>query len=71
MLIRDSVLSTLEDRPYRTAMTAMEDGDGSLKSIMTALDQVYGGVTTYTTLLHKQEQSQCELHKVTRHHEGM
>ena len=31
----------------------MEDGDGSLKSIMTALDQVYGGATTYTTLLHK------------------
>ena len=52
-LIRDSVLSTLEGRPRRTAMTAMEDGDGSLKSIMTALDQVYGGVTTYTALLHK------------------
>ena len=52
-LIRDSVLSALEGRPHRTAMTAMEDGDGSLKSIMTALDQVYGGVTTYTTLLHK------------------
>ena len=34
-------------------MTAMEDGDGSLKSIMTALDQVYGGATTYTALLHK------------------
>ena len=41
-LIRDSVLSALEGRPCRTAMTAMEDGDGSLKSIMTALDQVYG-----------------------------
>ena len=52
-LIRDSVLSTLEGRPHHTAMTAMEDGDGSLKSIMTALDQVYGGATTYTTLLHK------------------
>ena len=34
-------------------MTVMEDGDRSLKSIMTALDQVYGGVTTYTALLHK------------------
>ena len=34
-------------------MTAMEDGDGSLKSIMMALDQVYGGATMYTTLLHK------------------
>ena len=52
-LIRDSVLSTLEGRPCCTAMTAMEDGDGSLKSIMTTLDQVYGGATTYTTLLHK------------------
>ena len=52
-LIRDSVLSTLVGRPCRPAMTAMEDGDRSLKSIMTALDQVYGGVTMYTTLLHK------------------
>ena len=34
-------------------MTAMEDGDRSLKSIMTTFDQVYGGVTTYTALLHK------------------
>ena len=34
-------------------MTVMEDGDGSLKSIMMALDQVYGGATMYTTLLHK------------------
>ena len=34
-------------------MTAMEDGNRSLKSIMTALDQVYGGATTYTALLHK------------------
>ena len=31
----------------------MVDGDGSLKSIMSALDQVYGGTTTYTTLLNK------------------
>ena len=52
-LIRDSVLSTLEGRPCCTTMTAMEDGDRSLKSIMTALDQVYGGVTMYTALLHK------------------
>ena len=52
-LIRDSVLSTLEGRPHCTAMTAMEDGDGSLKSIMTTLDQVYGGATMYTALLHK------------------
>ena len=52
-LIRDSVLSTLEGRPCCTAMTVMEDSNGSLKSIMTALDQVYGGATTYTALLHK------------------
>ena len=52
-LIRDSVLSALEGRPCCTTMTAMEDGHRSLKSIMTALDQVYGGATTYTTLLHK------------------
>ena len=52
-LIRDSVLSTLEGRPRRTAMTAMEDGDRSLKGIMIALDQVYRGATMYTALLYK------------------
>ena len=52
-LIRDSVLSALEGRPRHTAKAAMVDGDGSLKSIMSALDQVYGGATTYTTLLNK------------------
>ena len=52
-LIRDSVLSALEGRPRHTAKAAMEDGDGSLRSIMSALDQVYGGATTYTTLLNK------------------
>ena len=52
-LIRDSVLSALEGRPHHTAKAAMVDGDGSLKSIMSALDQVYGGATTYTTLLNK------------------
>ena len=31
----------------------MADGDGSLKSVMSALDQVYGGATTYTTLLNR------------------
>ena len=31
----------------------MEDGDGSLKSVMSTLDQVYGGATTYTSLLNK------------------
>ena len=52
-LIRDSVLSTLEGRPRHTAKAAMEDGDGTLKSVMSTLDQVYGGATTYTTLLNK------------------
>ena len=52
-LIRDSVLSALEGRPRHTAKAAMVDGDGLLKSIMSALDQVYGGATTYTTLLNK------------------
>ena len=52
-LIRDSILSTLEGHPRHTAKAAMEDGDGSLRSIMSALDQVYGGATTYTTLLNK------------------
>ena len=52
-LIRDSVLSALEGRPRHTAKAAMADGDGSLKSIMSTLDQVYGGATTYTMLLNK------------------
>ena len=52
-MIRDSVLSALEGRPRHTAKAAMEDGDGSLKSVMSTLDQVYGGATTYTTLLNK------------------
>ena len=52
-LIRDSVLSALEGRPRHTAKAAMVDSDGSLKSVMSTLDQVYGGATTYTTLLNK------------------
>ena len=52
-LITNSVLSTLEGRPRHTVKAAMLDGDGSLKSVMSALDQVYGGATTYTTLLNK------------------
>ena len=46
-------LSALKGRPRHTAKAAMEDGDGSLRSVMSALDQVYGGATTYTTLLNK------------------
>ena len=52
-MIRDSVLSALEGHPRHTAKAAMEDGDRSLKSVTSALDQVYGGTTTYTTLLNK------------------
>ena len=52
-MIRDSILSALEGRPRHMAKAAMEDGDGSLRSVMSALDQVYGGATTYTTLLNK------------------
>ena len=52
-LIRDSVLSALKGRPRHTAKAAMEDGDRSLRSVMSTLDQVYGGATTYTTLLNK------------------
>ena len=47
-------------------MTVMEDGDRSLKSIMMALDQVYGGATMYIALLHKLnsiQQAHCELAK--------
>ena len=43
----------MEGHPRHTAKAAMVDRDGSLKSIMSALDQVYGGATTYTTLLNK------------------
>ena len=52
-LIRDLVLSALEGHPRHTAKAAMVDSDGSLKSVMSTLDQVYGGATTYTTLLNK------------------
>ena len=31
----------------------MDDGDGSLRSIMEVLDSVYGGATTYSTLMSK------------------
>ena len=32
---------------------AMDDGDGSLHSIMKVLDSVYGGATTYGALMSK------------------
>ena len=52
-LIRDSVLCVLEGHPHYTAKTAMDDGDGSLHSIMEVLDSVYGGATTYSVLMSK------------------
>ena len=53
MLIRDSVLCVLEGHPHYTAKTAMDDGDGSLHSIMEVLDSVYGGATMYSALMSK------------------
>ena len=52
-LIRDSVLCALEGRPCYTTKTTMDDGDGSLHSIMEVLDSVYGGATTYSALMSK------------------
>ena len=52
-LIRDSILSALEGRPCTMAKTAMDDGDGSLQCVMTALDQVYGGATSFRQLSNK------------------
>ena len=48
------------------AKAAMEDGDGSLRSVMSALDQVYGGATTYTTLLNKLNSVQQGYDKSTK-----
>ena len=52
-LIRDSVLCALEGRPCYTAKMAMDDGDGSLCSIMEVLDSVYSGATMYSALMSK------------------
>ena len=52
-LIRDLVLCALEGHPHYTAKMVMDDGDGSLHSIMEVLDSVYGGVTTYSALINK------------------
>ena len=52
-LIRDSVLCALEGHPHYTAKTAMDDGDGSLCSIMEVLDLVYGRAATYSVLMSK------------------
>ena len=52
-LIRDSVLCALEGRPHYTTKTVMDDGDGSLRSIMEVLDSVYGGATMYSALISK------------------
>ena len=52
-LIRDSVLCALEGHPRYTAKMVMDDGNGSLPSIMEVLDLVYGGATTYSVLMSK------------------
>ena len=52
-LIRDSILSALEGRPHYVAKTVMDDGDGTLRCIMTALDHVYGGATSYRQMMNK------------------
>ena len=52
-LIRDSILSALEGRPRYVVKTAMDDGDGTLRCIMTALDHVYGGATFYRQMMNK------------------
>ena len=49
-LVRDSIPSALEGCPRAAAKTTMDDGDGSLQCIMTALDQVYGGGTSFRQL---------------------
>ena len=52
-LIRDSVLCALEGHPHYTTKTVMDDGDGSLQSIMEVLDSVYGGAPMYSALMSK------------------
>ena len=47
------MLCALEGCPRFTAKTAMDDGDGSLCSIMEVLDSVYGEATTYSALMSK------------------
>ena len=46
-------MCALEGRPHFTAKRVMDDGDGSLRSIMEVLDSVYGGATTYSALMSK------------------
>ena len=52
-LIQDSILSALQGRPRYVAKTAMDDGDGTLQCIMTALDHMYGGATSYQQMMNK------------------
>ena len=46
-------MCALEGHPQNTAKMAMDDGDGSLHSIMEALDSVNSGSTMYSTLMNK------------------
>ena len=52
-LIRDLILSALEGQPRYVVKTAMDNGDGTLRCIMTALDHVYGGATSYWQMMNK------------------
>ena len=46
-------MCALEGCPHYTTKMAMDDGDGSLHSIMEVLDSVYSGATTYSALMSK------------------
>ena len=46
-------MCALEGHPQNTAKMAMDNGDGTLCSIMETLDSVYGGSTMYTALMNK------------------
>ena len=46
-------MCVLEGRLHYTAKMAMDDRDGSLRSIMEVLDSVYGGATMYSALMSK------------------
>ena len=65
-LIRDSVLCALEGHARYTTKMAMDDGDGSLRSIMEVLDWVYSGATTYSALMSKLNMIQQGNRKVAK-----
>ena len=52
-LIRDSILSALEGCLRNLAKMVMDDGDGSLHCIITALNHVCGGATSFWQMINK------------------